>query len=366
MTENPSTNLGNYDLLAERGQQGISFSSNTAGTGEGLKTSSTRPRGPFTTAANEKPKKSQELEQSPAAYNDQSFFAKFLINILMMLTGKLDANNQGNNPLIGMISKAFGMNDDANHTEFRELQNDIKTRGRTAARDSRDYSKFNEGAAVQAAKMGEPVLGKNIYNSQMLELIGKGESGGDYNRVYGKAKRIDLTNMTINEVVAWQKDYTSNQGSASSAAGKYQVIRKTLEASVREMGLSGNEKFDPAMQDKIAKHLLDKRGYTAVLEGRMSEEKFANNAASEWASLKKTNGRGAYDGDGLNAGKISAGQTIGATRQDKTIMASFNDAGSGAPKPPATETPIIVASNTPTPESFTPRRPAAAPGVPAI
>lgn len=348
MTDNPTTNVGTYDLLGERRQEGISFSS---GTGEGLKTSSARPRGPFGRAA-DKP------ETQPSSYNDQNFFSKFLINILLMLTGALNADDKGNNPLIGLISKAFGMNDNADHSEFRQLQNDVKTRGREAVRRERDYSRFDQGAAVQAARMGEPVLGKNIYNSQMLELIGKGESGSDYNRVYGRAGRIDLTNMTVNQVMAWQKQYTDN-GSASSAAGKYQIIRKTMEATVREMGLTGNEKFDPAMQDRMAMHLLNKRGYTAVLEGRMSEGEFANRAAKEWASLKGTNGRGAYDGDGLNAGKISASQTIGATRQDKTILASF-DAARTPPAPPATNNPIVVAAaDTP------PRRQTAAPGITA-
>lgn len=169
---------------------------------------------------------------------------------------------------------------------------------------------------------GEPILGKNIYNSQLLELIGKGESGGDYNRVFGKAKRIDLSNMTINEVIAWQKNYTSVEGSASSAAGKYQFIRKTLQATADEMGLSGNEKFNPAMQDRLAMHLLNQTGYSATLAGRMNEGKFADRVAGVWASLKSTSGRGVYDGDGLNAGKISAEMTIVAARMDKAIMAN--------------------------------------------
>ena len=358
MTDNPTTTVGNYDLLGERRQEGISFSE-TTGTGDGLKVTA-RSRAAFGRAA-EKPK--TQAEPNPASYDDQSFFSKFLINILLMLTGGLNADNKGSSPLISLITKAFGMSDDANHTEFRQLQSDVKTRGRETVRQERDYSRFDQGAAIQAAKMGEPILGKNIYNSQMLELIGKGESGSDYNRVYGKAKRIDLTNMTINEVMAWQKHYTDN-GSESSAAGKYQIIRKTMAATVREMGLSGNEKFDPAMQDRMAMHLLNKRGYEAVLQGRMSEGQFANNVAKEWASLKGTNGRGAYDGDGLNAGKISASQTIGAARQDQTILAAgFTPAASGtAPTPPATNNPIVVAAA----DTAPPRRPVQGVNAPAV
>ena len=337
MTENPSTSYGKYDLLGERGQQGISFA------GEGVKTNTPRPGTSFNKRASEK-------TATPGAYGEQNIFAQLLINILMLLTGALDPDNKGNDKLIGLISKAFGIEDDANHTGFRDLQSDIKTRGKDAVRDGMDYSNFDGKAALAAAKLGQPVLGKNVYDSQMLELIGQHESGGDYNRVYGKAKRIDLTNMTINEVMAWQKAYTDN-GSASSAAGKYQVIRKTLTGAVKEMGLSGNEKFDEAMQDKIGMHLLDKRGYSKYLNGDMKQSTFVNNVAHEWASFKTTAGRGAYDGDGLNHAKVSAGTTLATAERDKTMLkSSFADARDNvkpAPQEPdAPAKPLVLAATT--------------------
>lgn len=329
MTENPAV-TGDYDLLGARGQQGISFAAST-GTGEGLKINTPRPSADF--------KKAADKPANPATYDGQSMIGKFLINILMLLTGMLDPDNKGNDKLVSLISKAFGMEDDADHTKFRELRNDIKSRGKDAVRDDMDYSRFNKNAAMDAVRLGQPVLGKNIYDSQMLELIGKHESGGDYNRVFGKAKRIDLTDMSINDVMKWQKQYTDN-GSASSAAGKYQVIRKTLEGAVKEMGLKGTEKFDEAMQDRIAMHLLDKRGYSKYINGNMSETRFANNVASEWASFKTTSGRGAYDGDGLNSAKVSAGTALAAAERDKTLLkTSFADARDAVKPAPETTTP---------------------------
>lgn len=352
MTDTPQNTTGAYDLLGERRQEGISFAPASSGTG--LKVSpKTRENFGRSAAPQDKPQADTAVAAGPGGYDQQNFFVKFLINILMMLTGKLDADNKGNNSLIGLISKAFGMNDDADHTEFRQLQGDLKTRGRETVRRERDYSRFDTGAAVAAAKMGEPILGKNIYNSQMLELIGKGESGSDYNRVFAHkgVKRVDLTNMTLNQVMDWQRSETNRQaaegyapGQRSSAAGKYQFMCATLAETAREMGLSGNEKFDPAMQDRLAMHLLKKRGYDAFLKGQISESEMVNRVSGTWAAIKKTNGAGTYDGDGINRGTISASTAIAAGRMDQTILASsFSGASTGAPRPPATTNPIVVA-----------------------
>ncbi len=154
-----------------------------------------------------------------------------------------------------------------------------------------DFSRA-EAAIAQYAESGNP----------LLELIADKESGGDYNRVYGAGvQRRDLTNMTINEVLAWQRHYTGTEGSASSAAGKYQIIRKTLEGLKDEMGLTGNEKFDEEMQDRMAYQLLERRGYSDYLAGNMAESTFMRKISQEWASMPKDEGgRSYYAGDGLN------------------------------------------------------------------
>ena len=364
MTENPSTTtLGNYDLLADRGQQGIALSPATPG--EGLKISGQRPRSQFVRAA-EKP----AAAANPAAYNDQNMLGQLLINILMMITGALDPNNKGNNGLMSMLSKAFGFEDDGDHKKIRELNGDIKSRGREAARNDVDYSRFDRNAAIAAAREGQPLIAKNAYQSQMLELIGKHESGGDYNRVFAHkgVKRIDVENMTLNEVVAWQKAYVNEQkaqgyseNNRSGAIGKYQVITPTLIASMKELGLKGDEKMDKAMQDRIGAHLLEKRGYSAYLDGRMSESKFLKGLSSEWASLPKdASGVGVHDGVGTNrAAKNTYGAVLAAakTDQSKSLSDDFASVRAGPPAPSATNNPIVVAGNAPTPDSFTPRRP---------
>lgn len=310
MVDIPAKNVGNPNLLLNKDQGGILFADTIS---KGLKVNSPRPAPVFSTV-DEKP-------STGTKYEDMDFFNKFLVNIMFSLSKDVNPNDQANGLLIGLISKALGIENDPNFTQFRALADNIKTNGIQAVRNNYDFSNFNPTIAYEAAKIGEPVLGKNAYNSQMLELIGQHESAGDYNRVYGRGvKRIDLTNMTVDEVIAWQKHYTSVEGSASSAAGKYQIIRKTLTGLKEDMGLTGNELFDEKMQDKMAMRLLDQRGYDAVLEGRISEGQFVNNVSKEWASLKGMSGRGAYDGDGLNAGAVNASTTIATLRQDKALL----------------------------------------------
>ena len=141
----------------------------------------------------------------------------------------------------------------------------------------------------------------------LLGIIGQHESGQNYNAIWPKASGngTDFTKMTVNQVIAYQENYTENQGKASSAVGRYQIIRKTLEGLKDDMNLSGNEKFDAAMQDRMAIRLLEQRGLNDFKAGRIPPEKFMDNIAKEWASMPNRHGRGHYDGDGLNKVGVS-------------------------------------------------------------
>lgn len=340
MTDNPAT-IGNYDYLADQGRQGISF----AAQANGIRTSSPSPRTPFAQAA-EKP-------ANPAGYEQQGLLNQFLINIMLLLTGILDPDNKANGGLIGMISKAFGFE---NNDSFRQLQQDLKSNGRDSVRSNMDFSRFDSDAALAAAREGQPLVAKNAYQSQMLELIGKHESTGDYNRVFAHKgiKRVDLTNMSINEVMDWQRAYVNEQkeqgysaNNRSSAAGKYQVIRGTLAQTVKELGLTGEEKFDERMQDRIAAHLLEKRGYSAYLEGRMGRQEFMKGLSSEWASLPKdASGAGVHDGVGTNrAAKNSYGSVLVAAERDRN--ASLADTFETVRRGPPPAAPVTVAATPP-------------------
>ena len=68
-------------------------------------------------------------------------------------------------------------------------------------------------------------------------------------KMYSPAKPI--TTMTVSEVLNWQQEAVAKTkqvyGSGYSAAGRYQVIRKTLQS----LGVNGNTLFDKETQDVL-------------------------------------------------------------------------------------------------------------------
>ncbi|RVA32237.1 hypothetical protein EN935_12295 [Mesorhizobium sp. M7D.F.Ca.US.004.03.1.1] len=68
------------------------------------------------------------------------------------------------------------------------------------------------------------------------------------------------------------------------------------------------------MQDQlIFARLVSTRGMKDYLEGKISAEDFLDSGlAKEFAGLKKTNGRGEYDDDGLNTASMSPRKTLAA------------------------------------------------------
>lgn len=152
----------------------------------------------------------------------------------------------------------------------------------------------------------------------ILDFISIPEARGDYNTFnsfkQGKLKK-KLVNMTLAEVLAinWR-----SIGAASSAAGRYQIIKKTLEGLIDELGLSLSTKFSADLQDRLGYHLLRRRGYDAWTMGRITTVEFGKRLAQEWASLPVLAGtknyrginikRGSsyYAGDGLNSHGTSA------------------------------------------------------------
>ena len=142
-----------------------------------------------------------------------------------------------------------------------------------------------------------------------------------------------LTDMTINEVLAWQRQAV-RAGSFSAAAGKFQIITKTLEGLRDELGLTGNEKFDEPMQDRMGFQLLRRRGWDRYASGQMTEAQFANSLAAEWAILPLVSGpkagRSVYQGDGVNRAGVTP-ETILGVISGRTVVPTRV---SGDPMPP--------------------------------
>ena len=146
--------------------------------------------------------------------------------------------------------------------------------------------------------------------NKLLEFIKNKESyGGNYNIMARDKKDTDraLTSKTLKEVMSEQAK------NKNRAAGAYQIIPTTMELLMKRMNLTGDEKFDEAMQDRMAVELLRHRGLDKFNKGELTAEDFGNNLAKEWASLpllsdigKKKAGSSYYQGQHGNVALAGA------------------------------------------------------------
>ena len=153
--------------------------------------------------------------------------------------------------------------------------------------------------------------GQSATGNPLLALIGSKEAPKGYAQVYGGSKLTPpkpITSMTVREVLAWQ-DASVARGSASSAAGRYQIIRGTLRGLVAKGAIGLDDLYSPANQDRLAQSLMDEQGYSKWASGSMTDEEFGQNLARVWASFpvffhdkrgRAANGQSYYAGDGLN------------------------------------------------------------------
>lgn len=155
-----------------------------------------------------------------------------------------------------------------------------------------------KGLAVGVAKATRDTVkrmtgGASNGYENLGRLIASGE--GDYNSVNrglvkGKnlgAFQTDLSKMTINQILARNKLKPGDKN-RMNAVGKYQIIASTMKQAMKAMGLSGNEKFTPELQEKIFREFLipKRKGLNDYLKGgKTSLDRAQYEAAMEWASI---------------------------------------------------------------------------------
>lgn len=128
----------------------------------------------------------------------------------------------------------------------------------------------------------------------VLDFIARPESGGRYDAVYPGRRRPEILDMTISELI--QDMRARGRASGSSASGRYQYIRTTLQDLVNSMGIDPNRtKFNKETQDRIAiYHLRKDHGLDRWLAGRMSNEQFLDRLSKTWAGLPNPGRGGSY------------------------------------------------------------------------
>lgn len=150
---------------------------------------------------------------------------------------------------------------------------------------------------------------QKIHTADLLNTIAKVESKDNYNAHFGNPNNtsIQFTSMTVRDVLAWQKQFVE-QGSPSSAVGRYQFINSTLRGLVHELKIDESVRFDEALQDRLAVALLERRGVREYVDNKISREEFAHRLSKEWAALPKAIGENPeqsyYAGDGLNKAQL--------------------------------------------------------------
>jgi hypothetical protein len=101
-----------------------------------------------------------------------------------------------------------------------------------------------------------------------------GESGGDYNALFGYSNRdggryggTRLTDMTVNQALDFSQpsgDYgqwvKGQVGHVATPMGAYQVVGTTLRAAQQGLGLTGNERMDEGLQDRIGEWIYQNQG----------------------------------------------------------------------------------------------------------
>lgn len=101
-----------------------------------------------------------------------------------------------------------------------------------------------------------------------------GESGGDYNALYGYANRpggqfsnVRLTDMTVDQALQfadpsgpYAATVRAQVGRTATPMGAYQVVGRTLRAAKQGLGLTGNEQMTPELQDQIGMWIYQNQG----------------------------------------------------------------------------------------------------------
>lgn len=104
-----------------------------------------------------------------------------------------------------------------------------------------------------------------------------GESGGDYDALFGYQNRPDgafagikVSQMPVGDVIKFTSpsgkygEYVKSQvGRIATPVGAYQVVGTTLRDAVKALGIDPNQKFDKATQDKIGQYILKTQGTDA-------------------------------------------------------------------------------------------------------
>ena len=143
-----------------------------------------------------------------------------------------------------------------------------------------------------------------LAQTGMAGLRGLTRSGeGGYTSMFPSEAYPQMTNMTIRELVAFQKEKLRD-GRKSAAVGAYQFLYP--EVAAKRAGLSLDDKFTPENQDKMfdATLMQKRKAINNYLTGKSDDiEAALDELSMEFASFEYRGGRSYYN-DGINKARI--------------------------------------------------------------
>jgi hypothetical protein len=109
---------------------------------------------------------------------------------------------------------------------------------------------------------------------ELKRMVFPGESGGDYNALFGYANRpggqfegVNVTDMTVDQALqfaapsgAYGQSVRNQIGRVATPMGAFQVVGTTLANAKRGLGLTGSERMTPALQDQIGMWIYQNQG----------------------------------------------------------------------------------------------------------
>ena len=192
----------------------------------------------------------------------------------------------------------------------------------------------------------QPMSGQGTSKTSLAKMI-RGAEGSGYGSVYtGHLKGFrrgaeDITQMTISQLVQFQKDYLAHQAAKgvpadkrSAAVGAYQMLKP--EEYVNKAGLKMSDKFTPENQDKLFEAYLEGRGMTREL-ARTDPKKFSELLSKAFAGVPVTSDMQGYvqpveRGQSFYRGYGSNKSTMGPQGAEQ-VEAAIKEFGQGSVQP---------------------------------
>jgi len=166
-------------------------------------------------------------------------------------------------------------------------------------------------------------VGEGATETLLKQQEGFGTTPYDMVLAYGKYLKPTkpISEMTMKELYAYQTQLlrSPKNNKNSSAAGKYQAVRKSLFGKggtaekpikgswVDKLGLKPTDKYDSTTQEKLGFLILQEAGYDSFTEGNKSATSFQNKLADLFASVaRKDTNKSKYADKGQRAKTFTA------------------------------------------------------------